>query len=533
MRLSLLLFLLASAATSQVQDADTLLLAAARDKNSGEGLVADLLAKGANINARDPKTGATALMLAAEFGNPASVKALLAKGADVNATTKTGATALFGAFYNKPHTEIVKQLIAAAVDVNAHITSSGHTPLILAAQIGEIEAIKALLAAGADVNAKANDGGTAFRVASANQRLDVAEILLAAGAEVKHADPVHTDTLVQLSRLTRRVDPEFSGNTPAEPVKFHAVIGRNGAVKQLVFAGGPAALEEPARRAATEWQFEPFRQDGEYVEVATTLNVDFRSGTNWTDTDPRMAQVAKDLAQVKPADMRKRGLQTLERAVSFCSAAEPPNDACADADDWYGMALQSDHRQETFLKVEPFYLKALELRVRSPHIPASMALSLELEGMAVAGLFQAQRAQEMFARARELRAMSVKAMNSAPQDDSAEPPATVPGSNLTESTIPNSTFRVGGGVSPPSVTYKVDPEYSDEARLVNYSGTVLLSVVVDTEGKARSIALVKGLGLGLDERAVAAVRQWRFKPGTKDGHPVNVRARIEVNFKLL
>jgi len=532
LRLSLLLFLLASVVTSQVQDADTLLLAAARDKNSGEGLVADLLAKGANVNARDPKTGATALIIAAQFGSPASVKALVAKGADVNATTTTGATALFAALYNKPYIEIVKDLIAAAADVNAR-TSGGTTPLMLAVRLGEIEAIKALLAAGADVNAKANDGGTAYRVAFANHRVDVAEILVAAGAEVRKPDPVNIDPLVQLSRLTRRVDPEYSGNAPVEPVKFQAVIGGNGSVKQLVLLSGPAVLEEPARRAATEWKFEPFRQYGEDVEVATTLIVDFRSGTDWTDKDPRMAQVAKDLAQVKPADMRKRGLQTLERAVSFCSAAEPPNDACADADNWYGMALQSDHRQETFLKVEPFYLKALELRVRSPHIPASMALSLELEGMAVAGLFQAQRAQEMFARARELRAMSVKAMNSAPQDDSAEPPATVPGSNLTESTIPNSTFRVGGGVSPPSVTYKVDPEYSDEARLVNYSGTVLLSVVVDTEGKARSIALVKGLGLGLDERAVAAVRQWRFKPGTKDGHPVNVRARIEVNFKLL
>ena len=93
--------------------------------------------------------------------------------------------------------------------------------------------------------------------------------------------------------------------------------------------------------------------------------------------------------------------------------------------------------------------------------------------------------------------------------------------------------RVGGGVSAPSVIYKRDPEYTEEARKAKLSGTVLLSVVVDTEGTARNIQVVRTLGLGLDQKAIDAVSQWRFKPGKKDGEPVNVRATIEVNFKLL
>jgi protein TonB len=92
---------------------------------------------------------------------------------------------------------------------------------------------------------------------------------------------------------------------------------------------------------------------------------------------------------------------------------------------------------------------------------------------------------------------------------------------------------VGGGVSAPAVIYKVDPEYSEEARKAKYSGTVLLSVIVDTEGNARDIRVAKSLGMGLDEKAVEAVMQWRFKPGLKGGQPVNVRAQIEVNFRLL
>jgi periplasmic protein TonB len=94
-------------------------------------------------------------------------------------------------------------------------------------------------------------------------------------------------------------------------------------------------------------------------------------------------------------------------------------------------------------------------------------------------------------------------------------------------------YRVGGGVSAPSVLFKVDPEYSEEARKAKYSGTVLISLVVDTQGKALNIKVVRSLGLGLDEKAMEAVAKWKFKPGMKDGRPVAVVATIEVNFRLL
>ena len=94
-------------------------------------------------------------------------------------------------------------------------------------------------------------------------------------------------------------------------------------------------------------------------------------------------------------------------------------------------------------------------------------------------------------------------------------------------------FHVGGGVSAPKVIYQPDPEYSEEARKAKYSGTVLLSVIVDTEGHARDIHVIKSLGMGLDEKATEAVMKWKFKPGMKGGQAVNVRAQIEVNFRLL
>jgi len=94
-------------------------------------------------------------------------------------------------------------------------------------------------------------------------------------------------------------------------------------------------------------------------------------------------------------------------------------------------------------------------------------------------------------------------------------------------------FHVGGGVSQPAVLYKVDPEYSEEARKAKYSGTVLLQLVVDVDGKAKNIKVVKGVGLGLDEKAIEAVQKWKFSPGKKNGQPVPVFATVEVNFRLL
>jgi TonB family protein len=96
----------------------------------------------------------------------------------------------------------------------------------------------------------------------------------------------------------------------------------------------------------------------------------------------------------------------------------------------------------------------------------------------------------------------------------------------------NDVYRVGGGVTAPQVVFKAEPEYSEEARRAKVAGTVLLSVVIGTDWFVHDINVIKGLGSGLDEKAVEAVRKWQFRPGTKDGQPVKVHAQIEINFRL-
>lgn len=102
-----------------------------------------------------------------------------------------------------------------------------------------------------------------------------------------------------------------------------------------------------------------------------------------------------------------------------------------------------------------------------------------------------------------------------------------------DSGITSTVYRAMDGVTLPQLIHKVEPEFTDEARKARYQGGVLLRVIVGPDGLVQRVQLLKALGLGLDERAIEAVRQWRFRPGTKNGRPVNVEAEVEVTFRLL
>ncbi len=96
-----------------------------------------------------------------------------------------------------------------------------------------------------------------------------------------------------------------------------------------------------------------------------------------------------------------------------------------------------------------------------------------------------------------------------------------------------SALHVGGDVSSPTLVTKVEPEYSARAKAARVSGVVRLQVIIGTDGRVHEAQTIQGLGFGLDEKAIDAVRQWTFSPGTKNGQPVNVVASIEVNFRML
>lgn len=98
--------------------------------------------------------------------------------------------------------------------------------------------------------------------------------------------------------------------------------------------------------------------------------------------------------------------------------------------------------------------------------------------------------------------------------------------------IGGGVYKVGGGISAPKPVETPDPEYTEEARRAKIQGTCILWLIVDAEGHPRDIRVVRGLGYGLDAKALETVKQWRFEPARKDGQPVNVQVSVEVGFRL-
>jgi TonB family protein len=93
-------------------------------------------------------------------------------------------------------------------------------------------------------------------------------------------------------------------------------------------------------------------------------------------------------------------------------------------------------------------------------------------------------------------------------------------------------FRPGSGIDPPRLLREIKADYTDVARRRGIEGDVILEIVVRHDGTVGNVTVLKRLGGGLDERAVQAVRQWRFAPASRHGSPVDVIVEVAVEFKL-
>jgi len=132
---------------------------------------------------------------------------------------------------------------------------------------------------------------------------------------------------------------------------------------------------------------------------------------------------------------------------------------------------------------------------------------------------------EPAAREKQRQAESKPAENSSPGKPGDPANAQIP--------APGGSFKVGkNGVSAPRPTFTPEPIYSQAARYEKYQGTATVSAIIDKEGNVSKIEVVRPLGFGLDEQAVAQMKTWRFDPARRAGEPVAVALNIEVNFAL-
>ncbi len=199
-----------------------------------------------------------------------------------------------------------------------------------------------------------------------------------------------------------------------------------------------------------------------------------------------------------------------EQAISdFEQAPLDDSQKTAEARMWMAVAQE---RQNNLDAADALYQSALA--AEDPNSPAS-ATTLEL----YAQLLQKQGRREEASATRE-QASQLRKTQSAQAISEALPSGP-------------DVYKVGNGVSAPVLVSKVEPQYTPEARTARYTGTVFLSLEIGADGSPRRIQVVRGLGFGLDEKAVEAVTHWKFKPGIKNGQSVAVLATVEINFNLL
>jgi TonB family protein len=96
----------------------------------------------------------------------------------------------------------------------------------------------------------------------------------------------------------------------------------------------------------------------------------------------------------------------------------------------------------------------------------------------------------------------------------------------------NEAVAITDEITPPRLKEVASPDYTEEAKKKKIEGTVTIAIVVDKKGDVVDAKVVKGLGHGLDENAVVAVKEWKYKPAEKDGTPIAVKMEVTVEFFL-
>jgi bla regulator protein blaR1 len=148
---------------------------------------------------------------------------------------------------------------------------------------------------------------------------------------------------------------------------------------------------------------------------------------------------------------------------------------------------------------------------------------LSVVGPVLFGLWNAPRVRAQSPQAGERQAGTI--------DSASHPPdATIQSSS--ENTAAPQIYHVGGDVSAPRLVFSPNPEFTKEAKRVKYQGICVITTIVDAEGNPQRVQVVRHLGMGLDQKAVEAVKQYKFEPAMLHGDPVAVEVHIEVNFRL-
>jgi TonB family protein len=308
-----------------------------------------------------------------------------------------------------------------------------------------------------------------------------------------------------IAKVIRAVHPDYSEEARRAGIQGSVAlmidVGADGKVQNVTVQRGLGyGLDEKAVEAARQWLFQPATRDGQPVSSVVNVALSFGPAMPGASSESVVANTGV----------------TMPRVVL---KVEPEYSEAARRAKFQGTVVLS-------VDVMP--------DGSAQNISVQRSLGLGLDEKAVEAV-RKWRFQPGTRNGQAVTTTSTIEVNfrlnvdSAANQASAAPAQAAAGQAVPE----NGVYRVGGGVTAPALLRKVEPEYTEEARLAGYDGTVILNIEVGTDGFAQSIKVMRGLGLGLDQKAIEAVSKWQFKPGTRFGVPVPVAATIEVNFRLL
>jgi TonB family protein len=329
---------------------------------------------------------------------------------------------------------------------------------------------------------------------------------------IRRAGPVRVSSGVMAGNMEGVVNPVYPAEAKAKHVQgvvvMHAIISKTGDIEHLEVISGPELLRQSAMDAVGRWKYKPYLLNGEPTEVETTINVNYTFGgdaplspgsdsTAPITGEPRQVSgpvrvsggVAAGMliSKVDPVypqdakDARVQGAVVLRAIISKTGTIR-------DLQVVSGPPELTDSAKDV---VNQWRYKPYLLNGEPTEVETTITVNYSLEGSA----------------------------------ESHEPSG---GANEA-SGVPR---KIGGGVSAPLVIHQVPPEYSAEAKAAKFNGIVLVNLIVDANGLPQNVHVLRGVGMGLDMKALEAVKQYRFKPAMEDGRAVPVELNIEVNFKI-
>jgi TonB family protein len=315
--------------------------------------------------------------------------------------------------------------------------------------------------------------------------------------------------------------------------------------------------------AAQETPWEQVVADGDsalaahdYEAAEQRYQAAWRQAQGFTATDPRKPQVLMRLARLyraqgdmaKPEDLYRQALREAEASLDPKSL---------DLARYFNEVGRYYHARRKYDLAGEYYRKAFALRVKAlGQEHAEVGESINNLAVLYENQAQNDKAELYYQYALKIRQQALgpdspqtietrehyarllyKLHRSEEAEKIVEPCRLQRAAHVGELTAasPSSgaVVEASPGIQPPELEQRVEPEYTEEARIARHEGTVLLQADISADGRAANFRLLRSLGLGLDEKAVEAVRQWVFKPARQNRNRVAFRAVLEIHFRVL